>query len=209
MSNKNSLMAGAARFAHLAGFAAKPKAENDPGDPDAHAEGKTDDTQAGDGDGKDCPECKGTGEDSDGEECEACGGTGEKDDGPGAEDDDDDEAEMRGRSDAAQARRRERSRCAAIFESKDAAANPSMAAYLAFDTNMPRKQALASLKASVGSGQGGPRVRRPERTDRSAHNPRVTPSDNGSGARREAGSSWNRSFAKAGMTVGDKPLQRG
>jgi hypothetical protein len=208
MSNKNSLMAGAARFAHLAGFA-KPKAENDPQNPDARAEDKPDDPKAGDGDGKDCPECKGTGEDADGEECEACGGTGEKEDGPGAEDDDDDEAEMRGRSDAAQARRRERSRCAAIFESKAAAENPSLAAYLAFETNMTRKQALASLTANVRSGQGTQRGRRPERTDRSANNPRVTPSENGSGGRREAGSSWGRAFARAGMTVGDKPLQRG
>lgn len=66
-------------------------------------------------------------------------------------DDDDPDEEMRGKGSAARARRRERARCAAIFASPHAARNPQMAAQLAFNTTMPRSEAIAVLSAASSS----------------------------------------------------------
>ena len=67
------------------------------------------------------------------------------------DDEDDDESEMRGNGSRAQARRRERARCSAIFSCAAAAINPAAAANLAFNTAMPRSQAIAVLQ-SIASG---------------------------------------------------------
>ena len=69
--------------------------------------------------------------------------------------DDDDEDEMRGKSAAAGARRRERSRCAAIMGSKHAGSNVVLAANLAFNTSMTRKQALAVLRDTPSTAANG------------------------------------------------------
>ncbi|QCE34150.1 hypothetical protein FAI40_01680 [Acetobacteraceae bacterium] len=52
-------------------------------------------------------------------------------------------------SDRLDASEREKDRCAAIFRRKASALNPSMAAHLAFGTNLSRKEAVALLEASV------------------------------------------------------------
>ncbi|MBR8054151.1 hypothetical protein [Burkholderia vietnamiensis] len=82
----------------------------------------------------------------------------EKDD-PDA-DDDDDEEEMRGNSASAKARRRERMRCATIMGSAAAGKNPVLAANLAFNTSMTRKEALAVLEGTPAPAAAAPAVRR-------------------------------------------------
>jgi AAA ATPase containing von Willebrand factor type A (vWA) domain len=105
------------------------------------------------------------------------------------EDEDDEDEEMRGKSAVAKARRREQARCAAIFACKAAARNPEMAANLAFNTRMPRQEAIAVLRsapAAVQPGQG-----------RQARNPSL-----GAGGEMHrnpaaaASAGWDRSFAK-------------
>ncbi|MBR8234609.1 hypothetical protein K6W26_23115 [Burkholderia sp. AU42008] len=82
----------------------------------------------------------------------------EKDD-PDA-DDDDDEEEMRGNSASAKARRRERMRCATIMGSAAAGKNPVLAANLAFNTSMTRKEALAVLQGTPAPAAAAPTARR-------------------------------------------------
>lgn len=91
---------------------------------------------------------------------------GDDDNDPEAEDDDD-EDEMRGKSAAASARRRERARCAAIMGSRYAAGNVVLAANLAFNTTMTRKQALAVLRDTP------PAATEPLHTGRASRNPRL------------------------------------
>jgi hypothetical protein len=111
------------------------------------------------------------------------------DDEPDAEDDDDDE-EMRGSNACAQARIRERARCAAILSSDAAARNIELACSLAFETTLPREQAIAVLSKS-GS-------KTPMHAGRSARNPTI-----GAGGRPEANSpqaiaaSWDAQMKKA------------
>lgn len=64
-----------------------------------------------------------------------------------------DEEEKSG--DYARGRKAERKRNAAILGSSLAERNPSLAAHIAFSTNMSAKQGLATLKAA-GSGQSAP-----------------------------------------------------
>lgn len=72
----------------------------------------------------------------------------EGDDETDAEDEDDDEK--------ASARARERGRGAAIFSAPGAAANPALAAQLAFTTNLPRSKAIRILNGSMASGSRTP-----------------------------------------------------
>lgn len=86
-------------------------------------------------------------------------GTGKK--GKKAKADEDDDAddsddEMKGSSASAGARRRERARCAAIFACPAAGSRPDVAANLAFNTTMSRKEAIGVLN-SVGMGDSAPR----------------------------------------------------
>lgn len=71
------------------------------------------------------------------------------------EDEEDPTTEMRGNSPLAKARRRERARCAAIFASEAALKNPNLAGHLAFNTNMPRAAAIATLAQGGAAGRGG------------------------------------------------------
>ncbi|TAM50222.1 MAG: hypothetical protein EPN57_20595 [Paraburkholderia sp.] len=75
-------------------------------------------------------------------------------------DDDDDEEEMRGSSASAKARRRERMRCATIMGSAAAGKNPVLAANLAFNTAMTRKEALAVLEGTPAPAAAAPAARR-------------------------------------------------
>ena len=117
----------------------------------------------------------------------AKGKASEGDDQDDDEDEDDDESEMHGRSAVASARRRERARCAAIFAAPQAAANPSLAASLAFETKMTRRQAIKVLKS-----QGGGRS-----LNRSDRNPNLDHGPSTSSAKTSAG--WDRAFVKAGV----------
>lgn len=72
----------------------------------------------------------------------------EGDDETDAEDEDDDEK--------ASARARERGRGAAIFSAPGAAANPALAAQLAFTTNLPRSKAIRILNGSMATGSRAP-----------------------------------------------------
>ena len=82
----------------------------------------------------------------------------EEDDGDEG-DDETDRGEMRARGRRGRrtraARAHERGRCKAIFASPHAAANFQLAAHFAFNTSMTRSQAIAALKAAVGSSGGG------------------------------------------------------
>ncbi|HDR9026947.1 hypothetical protein [Burkholderia vietnamiensis] len=110
------------------------------------------------------------------------------DDDDRAENDDDDEEEMRGKSASARARRRERARCAAIFGCKAAAKNPVLAANLAFNTSMTRKQAIRVLNDTPA----------PQATYSSRRNPNLGSGGEQSQSREQAAaSSWDRAFAKA------------
>ncbi|WP_235993458.1 hypothetical protein [Gluconobacter cadivus] len=81
-------------------------------------------------------------EDSDGQDDEVAEEEG--DDASDEEDEDD--------GDKASARARERGRGAAIFSAPGAAANPALAAQLAFTTNLPRSKAISILNGSMASG---------------------------------------------------------
>lgn len=181
MSSTLRKVANALSFAHLAGFAGKPRAEGD--DPD--------DKEKNDPEGEDA-KGKGAGADDDEDRKQRDGESDDDyakrmkalDDKEDAEADDkekaakadeDSDEEMRGNGSAAAARRRERARCAAIFGSKAAGKNPVLAANLAFSTSMTRTEALAvlegtpapqatvqrrnpNLDASGGGGQSGAQV---------------------------------------------------
>lgn len=115
------------------------------------------------------------------------------------DDDDDDKNEMSGRSAMASARRRERSRCAAIFAASAAAENPALAASLAFETTMTRKEAVAVLKSQAGRGAApGSRDVRGDRRDR---NPQLGPGGESSPTGAQATAAlWDRTLAKIGVT---------
>ncbi|MFT8785452.1 hypothetical protein [Gluconobacter oxydans] len=81
-------------------------------------------------------------DDSDGQDDEVAEDEGDDD---SDEDDEDDEEK-------ASARARERGRGAAIFSAPGAAANPALAAQLAFTTNLPRSKAISILNGSMASG---------------------------------------------------------
>ena len=86
--------------------------------------------------------------------------------------DDDEEKEPQ----ASAARQRERERCAAIFASPAAGLNAAAAAHLAFETTMPRAQAiavLASLAATTPAATPPATPHRPTLDERMAAQPKV------------------------------------
>jgi hypothetical protein len=83
------------------------------------------------------------------------------------EDEDDEAAEASGTGPLASARRRERARCAAIFACQAAAKNPVLAANLAFNTSMPRAEAIALLQDSPAASTTN------RHEDRAAKNPQL------------------------------------
>ncbi|WP_232476149.1 hypothetical protein [Flavisphingomonas formosensis] len=235
MKSSSQLMAGASRFAHFAGLTrASRRAADDDQDKDARAEEDERDDDASEEDDEEPKGKKGKGarraedDDGDGDDDEPRGKKGsraEDDDGDDEEpksrgkrsrraedddddsepEDDDDKEEMNGRSAKAAARRRERARCAAIFAHPSAARNVALAASLAFETTMTRKEAIAVLRSqadrSDDRGDREPQGNRHARTDRSARNVSLggdAPPLNGKAAVK---ASWDTAFKKAGVAT--------
>ena len=158
-------VANALSFAHLSGIGRKPKAaaaEDKPEDDKDKPAAEGDKPEDDEGDGEDKKSTKAATDDGDDDDPD-----GDNDDKKGAAAEDSDD-EMRGNSAAAQARLREQSRCAAIFASPAAAKNPVMAAKLAFQTRMPRSEAVALLE-----GTPAPTAAVPVNPSRAARNPNV------------------------------------
>ncbi|KAF1041307.1 MAG: hypothetical protein GAK35_03397 [Herbaspirillum frisingense] len=159
MSKLTKQVAKVLSFAHLAGVAAK-RADTENDDKDRREDAEDEDPDKNEQDRENNTSKKGKraeddekdraddDEPDDGDE-DKDGAKGSKADDQDAEDDDEDE--MRGKSAAASARRRERARCAAIFSSKAAGRNPALAASLAFNTTLTRKEALAVLESTPAS----------------------------------------------------------
>lgn len=186
-------LVGKLSFAHLASrrpAAASASAEGDtPEDEDKKPDAESDEPDAEDDDKK--PDAKGAadtveddGEDDDGQDDKA---SAEHDEPDGDEDPD---KEMRGNSPIAAARRRERARCAAIFASAAAGRNPVLAAKLAFNTAMPRDEALAVL-------EGTPAPAAAANAARAARNPQLgVGGERQTDSRAAAAAGWDKAFAK-------------
>lgn len=157
MSSLTRKVASALSFAHLAGFAGKARAEGDDPDDKEKKDQATGDDPKNDKEAKgakaDDDERKQRDDESDDEYAKRMKAMDDQE----AEDeernkdakaDDDSDEEMRGNGSAAAARRRERARCATIFGSRAAGKNPVLAANLAFNTAMTRKEALAVLEGT-------------------------------------------------------------
>jgi len=129
-------MASASRFAHLN---RTPKASDDDGSDDTE---DTDTNADGEGEGDD---------DTDPKDKKSKKNR-RSDDGGDDTDEGDDEADAADEKDdtTAQARARERGRCAAIFMSAGARANPAAAAEIAFGTRMSRSEAVRVLSTMAG-----------------------------------------------------------
>lgn len=151
------------------------RADNDSSDNDDEVDdGEIDDD--GKGSGKKGKKAKRADDDDSGED-------------PEAEDDDDDEEEMRDKSASAKARRRERARCAAIFGCKGAGRNPVLAANLAFESTMTRKEAMAVLNKSPA----------PEGSRGRRQNPNLGAGGDQSMSTSDAvAASWDVAFQRAG-----------
>lgn len=155
-------------FSHLAKVPAN--AADDTPAPDDENKGKKGKKAADDGpddqdrDNGDSENAAGDTVDTDEDSDEGKGKKGKKaaEEGPDKDADagDDDDEEMRGKSAVAQARRRERARCAEIMGSQHAGRNPVLAANLAFNSAMSRKEALAILKDTPTSASATAPTRR-------------------------------------------------
>lgn len=177
---RSRLLAGAANVAHLAGLSRRPlaRAPQPLAPQPAAAAAATAEPSAGD-DPASAPVIAGAAEpraETDPEDPEA---------------DPDDDEDREEDEEMMQARARERHRCQAILTSPHASRGLAFAAYLAFETDTPRKTALAMLErlpngAGLDARMGGvarPNVgngARPEQFDRHA-----------------VAASWDRAFAKA------------
>ena len=140
---------GKLNFAHLLGRSASAKVEEDDEKEESKkskarkAEDDEDKKDAEDDDQDDTSAEEDEKDDPDAEE---------DDDKKDAEDDGDDDGDDEGDSKAKKAgRRAERQRCARIFGSKHAAANPALAASLAFNTGMSSTAAIQVMASSVVS----------------------------------------------------------
>jgi hypothetical protein len=214
---KNSLMAGASRFAHFAGLSrASTRAADDEDDKQGRrAEDENGgDSADGNDDGDDEPKGKkgkrGKADDDDGgkdasdnddagddEPKGKRGKAEENDDDTSAEDDDEDE--MKGKSSAASARRREQARISHILGHKAAANNPLLAVSLACTTRMTRKEAVAVLQqqpARADQDDGGNRHARRDRQDRNARLGGDAPAPSG---KQAIAASWGAAFEKVGV----------
>jgi len=183
-------------FSHLAKVPARAGDDTPPPDDKGGKKGKADDSNPGDddqnrdnGDSK-----KGKADDEQpppDDEQNGKKGKRAADDSkdPDAEDDDDDEEEMRGSSASAKARRRERMRCGAIMGSAAAGKNPVLAANLAFNTSMTRKEALAVLEGAPAPAAVAPVARR---------NPQLgAGGDRGIDSQQAIAASWDVAMEKA------------
>ncbi|XTZ39567.1 hypothetical protein ACQYRI_06130 [Salmonella enterica] len=133
-------------FAHLMGFG-KSASEEDEDKKAKKAKSRKAEEDERDDDAEDNDERDEDAEDDDRDE------DAEDDDGddndPDAEEDDGDDGKKNDGKAARQARASERKRCARIFGSEHAAANPALAASLAFNTGMSSAAAISVLASSA------------------------------------------------------------
>lgn len=138
-------------FAHLLGRGASAESEGDEDKKAKKAKARKAEDDERDDDAEDDDERDDDAEDDDRDE------DAEDDDGddndPDAEDDDGDDGRKKDSKAARQARTSERKRCARIFGSKHAAANPALAASLAFNTGMSSAAAISVLASSAPAQQ--------------------------------------------------------
>lgn len=138
-------------FAHLLGRGASAESEGDEDKKAKKAKARKAEDDERDDDVEDDDERDDDAEDDDRDE------DAEDDDGddndPDAEDDDGDDGKKKDSKAARQARASERKRCARIFGSKHAAANPALAASLAFNTGMSSAAAISVLASSATAQQ--------------------------------------------------------
>lgn len=211
MTTLRKKVASALSFAHLTGFAKAETSDdedkknksknNDSSDQDRedgdskkgkkakNAKDDPDDDRDEDEDGKDGDELDETDQDDEDKKSKKSKRAKAEDEDDEADEDDPDH-EMRGKSASASARRRERARCAAIFGSKAAGKNPALAANLAFNTRMTRKEAIGVLENSPAAASN-------VYSDRTARNPGI-----GAGgaiqtsSRASTSSNWDKVIAK-------------
>lgn len=154
---KLNLKAGAALpFAHLLGMSkTAAKAEDDEPHDDEEDDKKAKSKKADSDEPKERDEDEDARADSDDADANASAEDDEGDDGEDKKKDDDeaDDEDMKKGSKARSARLRERARCAAIFMDEAAGKNPALAATLAFNTDMPRSQAITVLRAGGAAVQ--------------------------------------------------------
>lgn len=138
-------------FAHLLGRGASAESEGDEDKKAKKAKARKAEDDERDDDAEDDDERDDDAEDDDRDE------DAEDDDGddndPDAEDDDGDDGKKKDSKAARQARASELKRCARIFGSKHAAANPALAASLAFNTGMSSAAAISVLASSAPAQQ--------------------------------------------------------
>ncbi|MEC5321118.1 hypothetical protein VSX61_19620 [Brenneria populi subsp. brevivirga] len=144
---------GKFNFAHLLGRSASAKVEEEDDDQEKSKKSKArkaeDDEDKKDAEDEDQDDTDADEDEKDDPDAE------EDDDEKDAEDDDgDDEDDSKAKKSG---RRAERQRCARIFGSKHAAANPALAASLAFNTGMSSKAAI-QVMASSGASPAPARV---------------------------------------------------
>jgi hypothetical protein len=191
-------VANALSFAHLTGFAKadEPNDERDRRDDaeDDDPEKKDQDRENGDSkkgkkaeDKKDDDSAQDDEPEKNDDDDKKAKSKAEDDDDSDAEDEDDKDDEMHGKSAAAAARRRERARCAAIFGTKAAGKNPALAANLAFNTRMTRKEAIVVLESTPAAGGF---------SGRSARNPNLGTGAALPSSKQAVASNWDAAFKK-------------
>jgi len=114
--------------------------------------------------------------------------------------DDDDEFDAEDEEDdpkAKAARKRERARCAAIFGSSAAATRPDLAAHLAFNTSLPRREAVSLLREAAKGDAKASRGLASRMADYGDH--RVSASSPPPSGHRHVASSWDAAGQRAGV----------
>lgn len=172
-------------FAHLVGLnrSAAARAAEEHDDDDEEKKGKkarSSRAEEQDDDDNRDPDADDDSDDPDAEDDDSKDPDADEDDDkkrdPDASEGDDDDGDDDEKRDGRKARTAERQRCARIFNSSYAAANPALAASLAFNTGMSSADAIRVMKSS-GSAAAAPEPRRASLDDRmrSAGNVRLGP----------------------------------
>lgn len=209
--NRDALLGSTVSFAHLIGNGvnaarrAKRADEQDDDRQDDENPGADDDDDDADAKGAKGKGAKEGDESEDGDCCEdeedaapksrkKAKGKRADDDSDDPDGDEDDEADPQARA----ARKRERARCAAIFGSKSAGKRPDLAAHLAFNTGLPRREAIGLLKAAAAGDEPGKIVGLSSRMEAYGEL-RVSGSAPAPSRRQAVTSSWDAAAANAGI----------